>query len=259
MAGRSEVATTRTERPGAPGVGTASAEAVLDELTDFAAALADEADDVDVDRGRTTSRATGGGGVAGDHAEEGGLADAGAGEDAEALALAAGEEGIEGADAEREGLANALAAEGMLGGIAPTGAIDGNVGASDENASIVEGFAEGVEHAAEKVGTGLDGEGPAGGDDFAAVGDVADSGEGHEEDAVVAKGDDLGGNGRVVAGGMDETDLANGGGGAYGLDDHANDLGNAAVEAERVGAVNRSSVGSQVHLGPLGVDRAWPR
>ena len=67
--------TTERCRPSSP-------EVVLDELAHLAAALADEGDHVDV-----------GVGVAGDHAEEGGLADAGAGEDADALAACPGGSG----------------------------------------------------------------------------------------------------------------------------------------------------------------------
>jgi len=65
------------------------AEILGDEFLDFAAALADQADDVDV-----------GGSVAGDHADQHRFADTRAGEDAHALAAAAGQEGVQGADAE---------------------------------------------------------------------------------------------------------------------------------------------------------------
>ncbi len=74
------------------------AEVALDELAHLAAALADEADHVDVGRRR-----------AGDHAQQRRLADAGAGEDAEALAAAAGDERVERAHAERDALGDARA------------------------------------------------------------------------------------------------------------------------------------------------------
>ena len=74
------------------------AEVALDELAHLAASLADQADDVDVGRRR-----------AGDHAQQRRLADAGAGEDAEPLAAAAGDEGVERAHAERDALVDARA------------------------------------------------------------------------------------------------------------------------------------------------------
>ena len=67
------------------------AEVVLDELADLAAALADQGDDGD-----------GGLVVAGDHRQQRRLADAGAGEDADALAAADGGERVEDPDAERQ-------------------------------------------------------------------------------------------------------------------------------------------------------------
>ena len=73
--GASAGAATTTERAQA-----LVAEDVLDELLDLAAALADQADDDHV-----------GGGVARHHAEQHALADAGAGEQADALAAADGE------------------------------------------------------------------------------------------------------------------------------------------------------------------------
>ena len=66
------------------------AEVVLEELADLAATLADQRDHGDL-----------GVGAAGDHRQQAGLADAGAGEDAEALAAAARRQRVEGADAER--------------------------------------------------------------------------------------------------------------------------------------------------------------
>ena len=100
-AGWSEVATTTTRAGQALG-----AEVALDELAHLAAALADQGDHVDV-----------GLGVARDHAEQRRLADAGAGEDAEALALAAGDQGVDGAHPEGHALRDrrALQRRGRLG------------------------------------------------------------------------------------------------------------------------------------------------
>ena len=68
------------------------AEVALEELADLTAALADEGEHGDL-----------GVGAAGDHRQQARLADAGAGEDAHALAAAAGDQGVEGPHAERAG------------------------------------------------------------------------------------------------------------------------------------------------------------
>ena len=73
-------------------------EDVFDEFLDFAAALADQADDDHVGRG-----------VARHHAEQHRLADAGAGEQADALAAADGEHGVDRAHAGVERLADRVA------------------------------------------------------------------------------------------------------------------------------------------------------
>ncbi len=72
-----------------------------DELLHLAAALADQADDVDVDRH-----------VARQHRHQHRLADAGAGEDAHALAAAAGQEGVHRPDAQIDLAADAAARMG---------------------------------------------------------------------------------------------------------------------------------------------------
>ena len=91
--GASAGAATTTERAQA-----FVAEDVLDEFLDFAAALADQADDDHVGRG-----------VARHHAEQHRLADAGAGEQADALAAADGEHRVDRAHAGVERLAHRVA------------------------------------------------------------------------------------------------------------------------------------------------------
>lgn len=108
-------------------------EVFFEEFADFASAFADEGDDVDV-----------GFGAAGDHAEEGGFADAAAGKDAEALAAAAGGEGVDGFDAGLEYVRDALAFEGVWGE-----EVDAGVVVCVEGAESVEGAAEAVDDAAE--------------------------------------------------------------------------------------------------------------
>ncbi len=93
--GWSDVATTTIERA------IAGPEVAVDELLDLAATLADEADDVDVGRGRAS-----------DHPEQGRLADARASEDAQALAAAAGDERVERAHAERHAVGDPRAPQG---------------------------------------------------------------------------------------------------------------------------------------------------
>ena len=92
-AGSSEVETTTTER-----ARPASPKIVLQEFLHLAAAFADQADDGDV-----------GGDVAGQHRQQHRFADAGAGENAQALAATAGQKGIERAHAEIERRADAAA------------------------------------------------------------------------------------------------------------------------------------------------------
>ncbi len=111
---------------------TLLAQVAFDELADFAAALADEGDDVDV-----------GGGVAGDHGEQRALPHARAGEDADALALAAGEQAVDAAGAEGEGLRNPLATERMRR-VLQHGIFVFRL----DLAEVVKGPAEAVEHAA---------------------------------------------------------------------------------------------------------------
>jgi hypothetical protein len=114
------------------------AEVLLDELAHLAAALAHERDDHDV-----------GLGGARDHAHEGRLADAGSGKEAEPLAAAKGNEGVDRAHPRDKRLADAAAAQRMRrrgrGGAGPAGR---------QRPEPVEGAAERVEHAAQQLRTG---------------------------------------------------------------------------------------------------------
>ena len=78
------------------------AEVVLQKVPHLAAALADQRDHVDV-----------GLGIARDHAQQRALPDARGGEQADTLAFAAGEQGVDGAHADGDRLEHALAAEGI--------------------------------------------------------------------------------------------------------------------------------------------------
>ena len=57
----------------------------------------------------------------------------------------------------------------------------------------------------------------------------------HEQDVMVAETDHFGQGGAVVAGGFDAADFADGDQGAFGLDDQADQLDDAAVVAEHLG------------------------
>ena len=80
------------------------AEVVLEEFADFTAAFPHEGDHGDL-----------GVGAAGDHGQQGGLPDAGAGEEAHALALAEGGHGVQDADAGLQGRVDAGALHGVRG------------------------------------------------------------------------------------------------------------------------------------------------
>ena len=123
------MATTTTAAPEA-----LLAKIVLEEFLDLAAALADEPDHRHV-----------GGREARHHGEQHRLADAGAGEDAHALAAAGGQEGVDGPDAEIERLGDA-AARMRRRRIGPEG-IDG--AALRQRPLAVDGAAEGVDDTAE--------------------------------------------------------------------------------------------------------------
>ena len=88
--------TTARRRPSGP-------EDALDEFLHFAAALADQADDDDV-----------GAGVARHHAEQHALADAGAGEQADALAATDGQQRVDRAHADIERRVDRLARSGLM-------------------------------------------------------------------------------------------------------------------------------------------------
>ena len=170
-AGWSEVATTTTEWP------MRVAEVALDELAHLAATLADEADDVDVGRRR-----------AGDHAQQRRLADAGAGEDAQALAAPAGDHAVQ-----RRGRRAPTRSRmrGRSSGIR-RGAGGRAHAAVGQLLALVDRAAEAVEHAAQQLVADGDADGLAGGGDDVAGADAVQLAERHEQRAALAEADDLG-------------------------------------------------------------------
>ncbi len=191
------------------------AEVVGDELLHLAAALADEADDRDV-----------GSGVARQHREQHRLADAGAGEDAHALAAAAGEEGVDGADAEIELALDALA---PVGGRRLVAQGAGDV-AQRQRPLAVDGLAERVDDAAEPARMRIDGGNGVGDLGLAAEADALGRAEGHEQGAAVAEADHFAREPAAVAG---ENVAAAADGEGLGcapqLEQHAEHGGDAAV------------------------------
>jgi hypothetical protein len=112
------------------------AEVVVDEFVDFATALADQRDHVDV--GFAAAR---------EHAEQGALAAAGHREDADALAFACGHDGIDRAYAGRERLVDQLARQ-RIG----RGGIDRHFHhRTEDRAEAVDRLAVRIEDAAEQA------------------------------------------------------------------------------------------------------------
>ena len=204
------------------------AEVALHELEDLSTALADQADHVDLLGGR-----------AGDHAQQRGLADAGAGEDADALAAAAGHERVQGPHAQRHALVDARARErigrGRLGR-APGGVRD--------RALAVERTAEAVERAAEQRVGDVDLERLAGRDDLRARADARGLAQRHQQRAAGAEADDLGGHGGAAAAGLDRAHLTDLGLEAGGLGDQPDQVDHAAGAAVQVGLADRETASS---------------
>ena len=201
------------------------AEVALDELAHLAATLADQADDVHVGRRG-----------AGDHAQQRRLADAGAGEDAEALAAAARHQRVERADAERDALVDARARQADRAGAAST---DRDARQERRRAEPSSGRPRpssvrpsrssdtSTRSGAPLALTRAPGPMP---------GRLA---ERHQQRAAGAEADHLGGHGRAAAAGVDRADLADLGLEAGGLDDQADQVDDAAVAAMQVGIAQR--------------------
>ena len=138
-----------------------------------------------------------------------------------------------GLDAGAEDLADALALQGM-GRLEVQGDVLGGL----DGALFVERIAESVKHTALQLLADGDAQGGAEGDDFAAGMDAVDLAQRHEEDVMVAEAHDFGEGGAVVARGFDAADFADGDEGAFGLDDQADQLDDAAVVAEDLGLLD---------------------
>ncbi len=223
------------------------AEVALDELAYLAPTLADERDHVD-----------GGGGGAGDHAEQRGLADAGAGEDPQPLPAPAGNEAVQSAHPERDALADPRPAQrgggrgdrgAQVRAGLPAGVAGGGLAAcaaesvAERGAEPVEGGAEPVQwgaepidHAPQQVRADGHTEGRAGGEHLGAGADALQLAEGHQQGAAFAKADDLGRHRLAVTVGPDEAHLADLGLQPGGLDDQPDQVVHAPVAASQIGA-----------------------
>jgi hypothetical protein len=195
------------------------AEVALDELAHLAASLADEADHVDLRRRR-----------AGDHAQQRGLADARAGEDAEPLAATARHEGVQRADAERHALGDPRALERIGRRDLRRARLAGR-----QRAEAVERAAEAVQRAAEQAVGDVHAQRAPGGADGRARSDPRRVAQRHQKRATRAEADDLGRHGGAPAAGLDAADLADLGLESGGLDDQTDQVAHATVTAVQVG------------------------
>ena len=160
------------------------AQRLLEEVDHLAAALADQRDDVHVRLG-----------LARDLSHQRRLADARAGEDADALALADGQQAVEDAHAQRQRLADARARQ-RIG----RGAIDGPFARLGDRAGAVDGLAEPVEHAPEQMVRHADRERTARRRHQRIGADARRLAQRHQHDLVAAEADHLGasGGGRIA-------------------------------------------------------------
>ena len=201
------------------------AEVAFDELTHLASTLADERDHVD--RGAARAR---------DHAQQRGLADARAGEDAEALSAPAGHETVERAHAEPDTFGDARARE-CFGRGCDRGARDARRGRP-----AVVGNAEPIDDPSEQTIADSDAEGLAGRQHARARSDAVQLAERHQQRAPVAKADDLGWNWSPptpIPIGADHADLADLGLQAGGLDDQPDQVANETVAACQIRFADR--------------------
>ena len=154
------------------------AQAVLDELARLAAALADQADDGDVRLGMPRQ-----------HRQQAGLADAGAGEDAETLSPAAGQEGVERPHAEIELALHALARVRRL---AVRCAGDSAAEPMRQRPEAVHRFAQRADDPAEPAFAGINGIVVAAHFRPAARTEAGDGAVRHQQASPGAEADDLG-------------------------------------------------------------------
>ncbi len=203
---------------------------LLDELAQLAAALSDQGDHVDVRLG-----------VAGDHAEEGRLADAGAGHDADPLTFAAGQKPVDGADAEVQRLPDRAALHRVHRKRVDRVLVDGLDGPL-----VVDGVAQAVDDPPEKGRSHPQGRLLAADRDDAAKPHPPEFPQRHEQGLVLAEADHLGGYGGVPLG-VHLADAADRGLRAEPLDHEPHHLGHLPVETHRLGRLDHRQVACQIN------------
>jgi hypothetical protein len=211
-----------------------SPKGLLDELADLAAPFADQADHDGV-----------AGGFLGQHRQQHRLADARAGEDAQALAAAGGGEDVHRPHAQVEALADPAAGVGGRGrGLQGVGDV-----ALRQRAQAVDGLAEGVDDAAQP-GLGRTHHGALGHDlDLGAGSHALDGAERHQQGAGFAEADHLGRQGRKVQA-LDLDPRADGQTGqpAARLDQEAVHGGDATEDGQRIDTFDGGDQATQAQL-----------
>ena len=164
--------------------------------------------------------------MAGDAGHQHALADAGTGKDPHALAEPAGQQAVDGADAGADRLADGFAIQRQN-----RSAVDSAGFGGRHRAEAVDRPAESIEQSAQQFFGTADARG--GGDilDAVAARDTGGGGEGHEERAIVAETDDLGG-AAAAAEARDATEATEGKREANRFDGHAADGLDLADDAE---------------------------
>ncbi|GAF26485.1 O-acetylhomoserine sulfhydrylase [Moorella thermoacetica Y72] len=208
----------------------------FDKVPHLPAALADEGDDVDVS-----------GAVAGDHPQEGALTNAAAGKDADPLAAAAGQEGVDGFDPRSQDFLDPAPGQGVGRPV-----VD-RLGVAAHQDGAVQGPAQAVQDAAQQFLPHPDVMAAAGGYDPAAGANALQLPQGHEEGHFFPEADHLGddGAGAVV---IDPAEFADSRLQPPGFDGQARYPGDLAAPAPEGGAGQalavRCQVGSQAHGRP---------
>ena len=212
---------------------TLGAEVVIDELLHLAAALADQGDHVDVCFT-----------VARDHAQQRALADTRAGEDAHALAEAAGEQAVQSAYTRGQRRANRLATERVRRGVGDSGDARGV-----ERPLAVDRPRESVDDATEQLLANGNREPATAGKHGGAWSHAMRVGERHQDQPLIAEADDLGGDARATSCcplGVEVADVAERQSEAFDLDAQADDLDDAALEAQARGACHELAVRREI-------------
>ena len=202
-------------------------EVVLDEFAHLPAALADQGEDDDVAFGAERQ-----------HRQQGRFADAGAGEQAQALALAAGGEAVERPHAQ----VDARPEPGACGGLRRGGAGRAAGRSAEQDALAVERVAQRIDHPAEPGwGDIQHAHVPRRAGCAATVGQAVECAVGHCLQGGVVEADDFGQDGALIAGAQFQPVADRGEAGqSFDLDDEAEQVGDSAADTGRADALSRA-------------------